>query len=74
MTPFFYHNWFYSRGLDKAAEAVLCLRRGHFLHQIARDRITPYPIAQNIISYLTIYRAVPYQTLSSPGGSRVFSK
>ena len=28
-TPFFYHNWFYSRGIDKAAEAVLCIRLGY---------------------------------------------
>ncbi|WP_419634936.1 hypothetical protein, partial [Thiolapillus sp.] len=74
LTPSFYHNWFYSRGLDKAAEAVLCLRRGHFLHQTALERITPYPIAQSIISYLTIYRAAPYQSLSSPGANRVVSK
>ncbi|WP_419583236.1 hypothetical protein [Thiolapillus sp.] len=74
MTPFFYHNWFYFHGIEKVAEALLCLRRGHSPHQIALDRITPYPIAQSIIFYLRIYREVPYQALNSLGGTRVVSK
>nr|WP_305802506.1 hypothetical protein [Thiolapillus sp.] len=72
-TPFFYHNWFF-QGIEKVAEVPLCLRRGHSPHQIALDRITPYQIAQKSITYLRIYREVPYQVLNSLGGIRVVLK
>ena len=52
--PFFYHNWFYFYGIEKAAEALLCLRRGHSLHQIALDLGDNRVVSNRIIGQVAL--------------------